>query len=142
MTASAAAGADHTLTGGRGGASIVPMDGCLLMSVQGDIASEGFRDSSERMLAAVRHQPRRTVIVDLSAVEVIDDLEFAALLALAATTRLLGARCVFSGLVPGIVAFLVAADLPTDDVDAFRSVDDALAVLRASDPSGANEGRT
>lgn len=133
----AASSVDGAFTGGRGGASIVQVDGCLLMSVQGDIASDGFRASGERMLAAVRQQPRRAVIVDLSAVEVIDDVEFAALLELAATSRMLGARCVFSGLAPGIVAFLVSADLPTESVEAFRSVDDALAALRASDARAA-----
>jgi hypothetical protein len=50
---------------------------------------------------------------------------------------MLGARCVFSGLAPGIVAFLVSADLPTESVEAFRSVDDALAALRASDARAA-----
>lgn len=129
----AASSVDGAFTGGRGGASIVQVDGCLLMSVQGDIASDGFRASGERMLAAVRQQPRQAVIVDLSAVEVIDDVEFAALLALAGMTRLLGARCVLSGLAPGIVAFLVCADVPTSGVEVFRDVDEALAALRASD---------
>ena len=129
----AVSSADTAFTGGRGGATIVHVDGCLLMSVQGDIVSEGFRASSEQMLAAVRRQPRRAVIVDLSAVEVIDDIEFAALVALAGPTRLLRARCVLSGLAPGIVAFLVSADVPTTGLEVCRDVDDALAMLRASD---------
>ena len=47
-----------------------------------------------------------------------------------------GGKC----LAPGIVAFLVSADLPTDSVEAFLSVDDALVALRASEARGAEGG--
>lgn len=73
------------------------------------------------------------VVMDCSAVEVMDDADFAALVRAGRTASVMGVAAVLTGLHPGVVAALVGLGVSVD-VEAALSTDDAfrrIAELRA-----------
>ena len=85
------------------------------MSVVGTLVSEG-----------AGQQGCKAVIVDVSAVRVLDATDFRELRSMLEIARLLGARPILAGLSPWIVAYLVESDVDVHGLEAARDLEDAL----------------
>ena len=99
--------------------------GCLVVSLPGDLAGE-LDHLREVVLAGVREQRAHSLILDFSAVQLLDGWEFAQLRATLSMAALLGASAVLCGLRPGIVAYLVLNDVDTQGLVFARDLDEAL----------------
>ena len=89
-----------------------------------------------QVLERVRAGGLRAVVLELSAVQIMDRIEFAGLRDLAKMLRLLGARTVFVGLRPGIVAWMLANDVDVADLEIRRHLEDALRLFAATPRRG------
>lgn len=72
-------------------------------------------------------------VVDLSGVELLEPDDFDLLLRSMDMARLMGARPVLCGLRAGVVSALVDLDVDLEEIDATRTIDDALDILAESD---------
>mgnify|MGYP000518920812 CR=1 FL=1 len=68
----------------------------------------------------------RGVILDFSAITIIDIDEFEDIRKIILATRLMGLRCVISGMRAGVVAYLVTVEANIDGVDSFNNLDKAM----------------
>jgi anti-anti-sigma regulatory factor len=99
--------------------------GCLVVTLPEELA-DSLDDIQATVLDGVRRTDSRVVVLELSAVKVLDCAEFEGIRALASMLRLLGARPILVGLSPGIVGYLVSNDADTSGLEVERALEDAL----------------
>ncbi|BCD84627.1 sigma-B regulator RsbS [Pseudomonas solani] len=103
---------------------------CIVVSMRPDLGDEGMQRFmqvlSQRLLSGRPH----AVLLDFSAVMLLDHHEFKEVRKVADVCRLLGANCLLVGLNPGIAAFLALADADPGPLRCFIDMDDALAHVR------------
>lgn len=105
--------------------------GAIVATLPPDIDAEVCGELRDHLAHRVRATRARAVILDATAVDVMDTEDWRHLKAALATTALLGARGGVAGLQPGVVAALVSCGAETDEVLAFRTVEDAVQALEA-----------
>lgn len=81
---------------------------------------------SERLLDALSRTRARAAILDLTGIEALDHGVAERLRALHHAVRLIGARCLISGVSPALAASLVESGLDPHEAESFSSLADAL----------------
>lgn len=111
------------------GFALSEVRGVLVATLPGQLSEPILQSLCEALLDAVEKRHWRGVVIDLSAVPLMDSVEFEQLRHLAQATAWLGSRCLFVGLSAGLVSLLVDLDAPLAGVSAHAGLDDAFAVL-------------
>jgi rsbT antagonist protein RsbS len=102
----------------------------LVVTLQDSADAEALAAASQALMQELTTKGgARGVIFELSGCDVVDRDEFIALLKLVQAVEWLGVRSVISGLKPGIVAYLAAAEVPTQGVHAVLDLEHALGEL-------------
>lgn len=99
--------------------------GCLVVTLPEELA-DSLGDIQTTVLEGVRRTDSRVVVLEFSAVKVLDCAEFEGIRALVSMLRLLGVQAFLVGLSPGIVGYLVSNDADTSGLDVERALEDAL----------------
>lgn len=100
---------------------------CLVATLHTDLGPDDHAEFRASLSAAVRRSRPRGVVLDVSALALLDGVDFAELRMTMATVRLLGARPVLVGLSPAVIAALVVHDVDVDGVDAELTLEAGLA---------------
>ena len=100
--------------------------GCLIATLQAALTTETVDQFRRDLLARLHAAGARRVVLDCSAVDVVDVEDFERIRKVIATVALMGARTVLAGLRPGVVSALVDLGADLDGIDAAMDVDDAL----------------
>jgi rsbT antagonist protein RsbS len=108
------------------------VDGCLVATIQFDLNHQVLKVLQEEVLQKLQETRARGLILDCSALALMDSQDFSGLKRLTAMASLLGAQSVFVGLGPGIVSSLVELDVEVDDVQATLTLEDAFALCKKS----------
>jgi rsbT antagonist protein RsbS len=112
----------------------------LVASVQSDLSDSqvlSLRDELSDLVGRVR---ARGVVVDVTALDVIDSFAARSLRAIAVTARLRGAETIVVGIQPEVAIAMVQFDLNLDPLKTALDLDEALAIL--VDPrQGEEDGR-
>jgi rsbT antagonist protein RsbS len=111
----------------------------LIASIQSDLSDTEvlrLRDDLTARVGAVR---ARGIIVDVSALDVIDSFVARALRSIAVTARLRGAETVVVGIRPDVAIALVHFDLNLEPIRAALDLDEGVALL---DRLTARDGHT
>lgn len=103
--------------------------GAIVATLPPDLDAPACLDLRDRLSHRVRATRARAVVLDATAIDVMDTEDWSHLKAALATVALLGARGAIAGLQPGVVAALVVCGAATEDVLAFRTVEDAVQTL-------------
>jgi rsbT co-antagonist protein RsbR len=115
--------------------------GVLVLPIIGLVDSQRAALISERLLAEVVRDKAHSVVVDVTGVEVLDTTTADHLGRLARAVKLLGARCILSGVQPSVAQTLVALGVQLDSLAPQRNLADALAVaLRGKTSNGRKNG--
>jgi rsbT co-antagonist protein RsbR len=93
-----------------------------VLPVIGALDLERVAQLDDRLLAAVREQRARVVVIDVTGVPVIDSEVAARLLGTVAAVRLLGARVITTGMSAELAQALVALDIDTTALDSFADL--------------------
>ena len=101
-------------------------DGVLTLPVVGVIDSQRAIDMTERLLARIVESGSRSVILDITGVEVVDTETADHLVRLTRTARLLGARCVVSGVSPAVARTLVTMGAELAGMETVRTLRDGI----------------
>lgn len=112
------------------GAGLYAIDGVLVVPAPAESDDRALQALKTDVLAAVHAASVRGVVIDVSRLEFLDTIMFAALADTARTLKLLGARTVFVGFSPGVVSALIDMDVPCDVLQAAANLEDALDLLR------------
>jgi len=127
------------------------LDGVLVAQAPDSIEDAALRQFQSGLLSRVHATSPRGVIIDVSRVRLLDSASYALLADAGRMTAMLGARVVFVGFQPGVVATLMDLDVDTQALVTALSLEDGMELLRprvaradaddtdAADPANAAE---
>jgi anti-anti-sigma regulatory factor len=114
---------------GHNGVSMSRMHDRLSVTLQGDIVPETLSVLSTDMLEYIQINRITLVIFDISAIVVLDLTEFNALHRIALMIKLMGAKIIFTGFNPGMVAFLISAGADISGINTASGLNDIDRIL-------------
>lgn len=110
---------------------ISELDGMLVASLAPDLGPAGLEQFAHAVMRRVASTPWRAVVLDCSAVLVMDSREFAQLAELGGMCRLLGVRAYLSALHPGVALHLALAQTEAPALRFCRDLDHARGLAQA-----------
>nr|WP_315240294.1 STAS domain-containing protein [uncultured Albidiferax sp.] len=111
------------------GASMTEVQGCLVVTMQGEISEEGFDALYQEFSQRLVDNRLAGAILNFSGVQLLDLHEFSRVRKLSKIAGFLGAEVVFVALAPGIAAFLAQADMDISGLQFCQHIEDAFALL-------------
>ena len=102
----------------------------LIASIQSALTDADLRDLREELTRKVGELRARGVIIDVTALDVLDSFATRTLQSIAHTSKLRGARTTIVGIQPDVAFAMVQLGLELDGVETALDLDDALADLR------------
>ncbi len=113
----------------------------LIASVQAALTDSDWLQLRTDLAEQVGRYRSRGVIVDVSALDVMDSFATRTLRTIAHTTQLRGAETVIVGIQPEVAFAMVQLDLRLEGVRTTLDLEDGLAHLEWATKSGSNRGR-
>jgi rsbT antagonist protein RsbS len=105
--------------------------GVVIATAQSDLTDAAIRRLSSEILGRLQHREVYAVIIDVSAVSVIDRREFTLLCDALIMASMMGARTVLVGLAPGVAAALALLDVDSHRIAIASSLEAGLAMMAA-----------
>ena len=105
------------------------LQGCVVATIQIELEEREVEQLQQDILTRIQHTRARGLILDVSALPLIDSVEFRSLQQIIAMAELMGTHSALVGLRPGIVAALVESDLGFGLVHAVQTLEDAFLLL-------------
>ena len=112
----------------------------LIASIQSDLSDSEVVELRDALVERVGRDRLRGIVVDVTALEVIDSFVTRALLAVAETVRLRGAETIVVGIQPEVAIAMVHFRLVLNTLRTALDVDEALALLDGA-TVGADDAR-
>lgn len=103
-------------------------EGILALPIVGLVDSQRSIELTERLLDRIASSGARSVIVDLTGVDVVDTMTANHLLQMIGAAGLLGAFCVLSGISPLIAQTLVQLQVDLTKITTVRNLEEALKI--------------
>lgn len=101
-------------------------EGILLIPISGTIDSKRAQEIMETILNKIIETKSKSIIMDVLGVVTVDSAVANHLIKITKATKLLGARCIVSGIVPEIAQIIVALGVDLGEVDTRADIADAL----------------
>ena len=120
--------------------SILRQGSVLIATVQADLSDTEVLALRDALAARVSRHRARGVIVDVTALDVIDSFVARALRSLAVTVRLKGAETLVVGIQPDVAIAMVQFDLNLQPLRTTLDLDEALTIFAAR-PLGDDDER-
>jgi rsbT antagonist protein RsbS len=108
----------------------------VVASIQVDLADDVLARFQQDLLARVHETGSRAVFLDVSGLETLDSVEFAALRRIIAMVSIMGTESVLVGLQPGVVSALIEVDADVDGLKTAIDLDAAFALLEPAPEQG------
>jgi rsbT antagonist protein RsbS len=105
--------------------------GCLLVPIPGELHDETVLGIQSGILKKLEATGVKAVIIDLSAVRVLDTFAFEAFAATVRMASLLGATTVLAGVQPGVASALIDLAVPVDGLRTAVTLEAAFQQLEA-----------
>jgi len=112
------------------------VSGCLVVPVDSELDESTARELQKRVLEKSKTASPRGVLIDVSAVRVLDSLTFKILADTARMISMLGPRSIFVGFQAGVASALVDLDVDLADLNAALDIEDGFELLHILKPSG------
>ena len=109
--------------------SILKQRDFLIASIQSALTDSEVIELRDELLAEVARHRARGIIVDVSALDVIDSFVARSLATVARTNRLRGARTVVVGIRPEVAVAMSHFGLRLDDVETALDLESGLEIL-------------
>jgi len=113
----------------------------LIASIQAALTDADLMELEDNLVSGVGKFRSRGVIVDVTALDVMDSFATRTLRNIAHTIRLRGAETVIVGIQPDVAFAMVQLGLTLDNVSTTLDLEEGLTLLNRRSRSGANHGR-
>jgi rsbT antagonist protein RsbS len=120
--------------------AILRQDDVLIASVQSDLSDTQVLALRDELAEQVGRHRARGIVVDVTALDVIDSFVARSLRSIAVTARLRGADTVVVGIQPDVAIAMVQFDLNLQPLQTALDLDEALTLL-AGERRGEEDGR-
>ncbi|MCI5209627.1 MAG: STAS domain-containing protein [Candidatus Electrothrix sp. ATG2] len=104
--------------------------GRMVVPLPAELNEEIISDILAGVLSKVKQHTVTGIVIELSAVSMMDSVMFSALRDAIQTLKLLGATTVLSGFQPGVVSSLIDLNVAADDIHTARTLEHALEQLQ------------
>ena len=101
----------------------------LIASIQSDLSDSQVLALRDHLAERVGRERIRGIVVDVSALDVMDSFVARALCSIALTTKLRGAETVMAGIAPDVAIAIVQFNLNLEPLRAVLDLDEAVALL-------------
>jgi rsbT antagonist protein RsbS len=108
---------------------ILQMGKCLLVTIQIDMQDQTAMQLQEDLSLRVEKSGAHGVLIDVSALEMVDSFIGRMLVSISGITRILGARTVVVGIQPAVAITLVELGLSLEGVKTALNVERGMALL-------------
>ena len=119
---------------------ILKIGDCLLVSIQVDMHDRLAMTLQDDLTAKIVSTRARGVMIDISALEIVDSFIGRVLNNIAAMSRVLDAVTVVVGMQPAVAMTIIELGLSLSNVRTALNVDQGMALLRALAGPGEDEG--
>ena len=116
---------------------ILKMGSCLLVTIQVDMHDQLAAALEEDLTGRIVAAGARGVLIDISALEIVDSFIGRMLANIAAMSRILDAQTVVVGMRPAVAITLVELGMPLDGVRTALNVERGMELLHAALADGA-----
>lgn len=116
---------------------IIRLGNYLLVSIQIDMDDQTAMQLQDDLSNAIVRQQARGVMIDISALEIVDSFIGRILGTIAATARILDAQTVVVGMQPSVAITLVELGLSMRGVRTALNVESGMNILRSVEDGGA-----
>ena len=113
----------------------------LIASIQAALTDADLMELEDNLVSGVGKFRSRGVIVDVTALDVMDSFATRTLRTIAHTIKLRGAETVIVGIQPEVAFAMVQLGLTLDNVSTTLDLEEGLTLLNRRSRSGANHGR-
>lgn len=111
------------------GSSIIAVSGCIIVAIQDDLDDRAVLALQDQLVDEIARINARGVIIDISALEIVDTFAGRMLGNMAEMSRILNARTIVVGMRPAVAMTLVELGLTLDGVETALNADKAMAAL-------------
>lgn len=111
---------------------ILKMGSFLLVTIQVDMHDQLAMTLQDDLTAKISHTGAKAVLIDISALDIVDSFIGRMLAGIAGMSRILDAQTVVVGMQPAVAITLVELGLSLDGIKTALNVDRGMALLRSS----------
>ena len=108
--------------------AITATQGVLVVTMQADMGSRQLESMRQAVLDRITSGKFNALVLDFSAIDVMDLTEYNRIRKLLASVRLLGAQTAIVSLAVGVVLYLTDVQADTDGIECYLGLDDALQI--------------
>ena len=108
---------------------VIQIRNTLLSAIQGDLSDRVAEAFQQDLLTRLERTGATGVLLDISALEIVDTYVARVLVETAKMARLMGARTVLVGMRPEVAATLINMGQELEGIDTALNVDDGLDIL-------------
>lgn len=112
---------------------IMKLGDVLIASIQGALLDSDLETLRDDLVERVGRQRARGVVLDVTALDVIDSFATRTLRTIAHSAQLRGARTVIAGLQPAVAFAMVELGLNFHDIETALDLEEGLTILKRGD---------
>ncbi|ESR23525.1 RsbS, negative regulator of sigma-B [Lutibaculum baratangense AMV1] len=112
-----------------GGTPIVTITGCVIVAIRDDLDDQSVMHLQDELVEEVARRGARGVIIDISALEIVDTFAGRMIGSMAQMARMMNARTILVGMRPAVAMTLVELGMTLVGVETALNADKAMNLI-------------
>lgn len=109
---------------------IVTITGCVIVAIRDDLDDSAVMTLQNQLVEEIARKNAHGVIIDISALEIVDTFTGRMLAAMAEMSKVLNARTILVGMRPAVAMTLVELGMTLNEIETALNADRAMLMIR------------